>query len=107
MWSKVYWVDAAERTIRSFAQSLLATIGLNQTPIFDLDWLWILGVSLTYALTALLSYVIVPPSATPFGNVGVPGADEEPATDATPEEGAEAMSRKTSLHWDRLKEEGE
>ena len=89
MFTKVYWKDALERTIRTFAQSLVTTIGLNETPIFSLEWPEILGVAATFAFVTLASYIAAPPKAAPSG---APGIDERPHGDAPPEEGASADS---------------
>lgn len=57
MRTKQFWESTAERAVRTFAQSLVALIGVNAVSIMDLDWQQYLGVSATSALLSLLTSV--------------------------------------------------
>jgi hypothetical protein len=59
MFSKLWLKDAAERAIKTFAQSALATLGLGATDILSTDWVGVLsvggGAAVVSVLTSLLS----------------------------------------------------
>lgn len=54
MRTKKFWLDTAERVGVTFAQALIAGIGVDQVDIVTLDWPAILGIAAT---TALLSFL--------------------------------------------------
>jgi hypothetical protein len=68
MWSTAFWKDTAERTIRTFAQALLALIGTNVVDITDLDWTQMLLAAATAAVITVLTCVV----ATGVGTKGDP-----------------------------------
>ena len=68
MWSKQFWKDTAERTIRTFAQALLALIGTNVVAITTLDWPQMLLAAATAAVITVLTCVV----ATGVGVKGDP-----------------------------------
>lgn len=72
-YNMIFWRSAGERAIRTFAQSLLASIGLGQT-IFNLDWLNALELSLGATLLSLLTSVI----NSGITNSSAPGTTEIP-----------------------------
>jgi ABC-type lipoprotein release transport system permease subunit len=55
--TRVFWIDAAERAIKTVAQSAVAAIGVAQTPILDIDAGAILGVAATAGLVSLLTSI--------------------------------------------------
>lgn len=57
MFSKVFWRDAAERAIKTFAQTLAALLSATATPLLAFDWPVLLGVAATAALLSLLTSV--------------------------------------------------
>lgn len=59
MWTSLFWKDAAERAIRTFAQTLLALIGTGAaTSLVALNWPELLGVAALAALLSVLTSVI-------------------------------------------------
>jgi hypothetical protein len=73
MFDQRFWIAAAERAIKTFAQSLLALIGTGAVGIMDLDWLQMLGISVTATLISVLTSVV---SANFGSNPGPSLADE-------------------------------
>ena len=37
MWTRIFWIDAADRAARTFAQALLATITIGDA-VYSVDW---------------------------------------------------------------------
>ena len=68
MWQAPFWKSTAERTIRTFAQALLALIGTNLVAVTDLDWPQMLLASTTAAIITVLTCVV----ATGVGDEGSP-----------------------------------
>jgi hypothetical protein len=68
MFTVKFWKDTAERTIRTFAQALLALIGTNAVAVTALDWPQMLAVSATAAVVAILTAIV----ATGVGDKGTP-----------------------------------
>jgi hypothetical protein len=73
MFDQRFWIAAAERAIKTFAQSLLALIGTGAVGIMNLDWLQMLGISATATLISVLTSVV---SANFGKNPGPSLADE-------------------------------
>jgi len=74
-----FWKAAAERAIKTFAQTLVALIGTGMVGIMSLDWPQMLSISATATVLSVLTSVA-------SANVGSPGpslADEtiEPGAD--------------------------
>jgi ABC-type lipoprotein release transport system permease subunit len=58
IFTRVFWVDALERAIKTAAQFAVTLIGANQTPIFDLDVAQIAGVSATGFVVSVLTSIV-------------------------------------------------
>lgn len=63
MRTRKFWFDTLERVAATFAQAVIAGIGLDQVSLVTLNWPQILGVAATTALLSLLKAV----AATKFG----------------------------------------
>ena len=66
MRNKSFWIDAAERTIRTIAQSLLALMGTDALGIVGLDWMQMFSVAIGAGLMSLLTSIV----ATGVGDKG-------------------------------------
>lgn len=59
MFSSVFWKDAFERGVKTFAQALLAIfLVAPQTNVINFDWPGALGVSATAAVISILTSVV-------------------------------------------------
>lgn len=56
MWTKLFLMDLAERAVKTFAQSLIATLAVG-TPIFDLEWTQGLGIAATATVISVLTSI--------------------------------------------------
>ena len=71
MWTSLFWKDAAERAIATFAQTLLALIGAGAlTSLVALNWPELLGVAATAAFLSVLKSVV----ATQMGRTVSPAS---------------------------------
>ena len=66
MRSRKFWEDAAERTIRTMAQALLALMGTDALGIVGLDWAQMLSVAGGAGIMSLLTAIV----ATGIGDKG-------------------------------------
>lgn len=57
MFDSRFWKAAAERAVKTFAQTLVALIGTGAVGIMDLDWVQMLSVSATATVLSLLTSV--------------------------------------------------
>lgn len=77
MFTKEFWKDAAERAIKTFAQSLIAVLSVAvAAPIWELNWVEALGVSLTATALSLLTSI----AGTGTGNPETGSFINEPTT---------------------------
>lgn len=60
MFTSVFWKDTAERAIRTFAQTLLAVIGVGLLDVLHFDWATALSVSLGAAVVSVLMSLLLP-----------------------------------------------
>lgn len=56
MWTKIFWMDALDRAIRTFAQALLATVTVGDA-IYHVDWQAGLGIAATAAVASVLTSI--------------------------------------------------
>jgi hypothetical protein len=66
MRTRKFWEDAAERTIRTMAQALLALMGTDALGIVGLDWAQMLSVAAGAGIMSLLTAIV----ATGIGDKG-------------------------------------
>ena len=57
LWSSAFWRGAAERMVKTFAQSLLAVLGVGGLGVLDVDWLGALSVAAVATLASLLTSI--------------------------------------------------
>ena len=55
---KLYWAYAAERSLKTLAQTAIATIGVGAAGIMDVDWANIASVAALAAIMSLLTSVL-------------------------------------------------
>lgn len=55
---KLYWDYAAERSLKTLAQTAIATIGVGAAGIMDVDWANIASVAALAAIMSLLTSVL-------------------------------------------------
>ena len=73
MFDQRFWIAAAERAVKTFAQTLVALIGTGAVGVMDLDWLQMLSVAATATILSVLTSVA---SANFGANPGPSLADE-------------------------------
>lgn len=66
MTTAAFWKAAAERAIRTVAQTAVALIGVDLVNVINLDWPYIAGVSATAGVLSILTSVAA-------SHVGEPG----------------------------------
>jgi hypothetical protein len=90
MWTKQFWVDSAERAIRTFAQALVAILGAGAVNILTIDWIQALSVAAGAALLSVLTSV----ASSGIGIKGspslLPEASGDPKILSAPEATSEA-----------------
>jgi hypothetical protein len=63
--SKTFWSSAADRAIKTFAQTALALLGTSQViSTIEVDWVEVGGVSLFAAILSVLTSVSIPAGET-------------------------------------------
>lgn len=72
MFDFYFWTAAAERALKTLAQTLVALIGANAVSVMELDWPQMLGVAGTAAVVSILTSL----ASAPFGNSGPSLASE-------------------------------
>lgn len=82
--TKAFWGAAIERAVKTFAQSVLAVVGIAGVTPADIDWKQALAVGGLGALASLLTSVV----SAPVGNAGPSMASEvlSPPAPAVPAE---------------------
>lgn len=66
MFTMSFWKAAAERAIKTLAQSLIAILAVGQTTVLTVDWQAALAVAATATLLSVLSSV----ASAGMGNTG-------------------------------------
>ncbi len=57
MLTKAFWRGAAERALKTFAQSLVAVIGVGAVGLLDVDWIGALSAALLATVISLLTSI--------------------------------------------------
>lgn len=57
IWTKKFWLGAAERAIKTIAQSLVAVLGVAGTGLLTVDWVAALSVAGAAGLASLLTSI--------------------------------------------------
>ena len=57
IWTVAFWQGAGERSLKTFAQSLVAIIGVGTLGLLDVDWPAALSVAALAAVVSLLTSV--------------------------------------------------
>ncbi|MFV8242198.1 holin [Mycolicibacterium peregrinum] len=68
IWTLRFWKDAAERAIKTFAQSAVIALSGDAFNVWHVDWVGVGGVALGGALLSLLTSI--GSNALPFGDKG-------------------------------------
>ena len=92
MWTRIFWIDAADRAARTFAQALLATITIGDA-VYSVDWQAGLGIAVTAAIASILTSI----ATSKVGASGTP-AVVIPAVEATPTPVSAATAATADAH---------
>lgn len=57
LWTTAFWKDAAERSVKSFAQAVILAIGGGTLNVLTVDWQTLAGAGLGGAVLSLLTSV--------------------------------------------------
>lgn len=55
MWTKLFWRDAAERAVKTFAQASIATLGVGAVDLLATNWVGALTVGGGSAVVSVLT----------------------------------------------------
>ena len=58
MWTKEFWIQAAERAIKTFAQVMLGFLVVGQSGVLSVDWANTLSVSAVAAFASVLMSLV-------------------------------------------------
>lgn len=78
MWTRTFWLDTAERAVKTLAQALIAVLAVG-TPIYEIAWAEALGIAATAAVISMLTSVAsvgVGESGTAAVVPGMPGQED-------------------------------
>lgn len=57
MWSKSFWLDAAERSIKTFAQVAVSFLVIGTTGLMDVDWIQVASIAGVAAFASILTSI--------------------------------------------------
>ena len=57
MWTRAFWKDSAERSIKTFAQTAVSFLVIGTTGVLEVDWEQIVSVSGVAALASILTSI--------------------------------------------------
>lgn len=57
MFTRVFWAGAAERALKTMAQSVAAVLGVGAVGILSVDWVQTLSVAATAGLLSVLTSI--------------------------------------------------
>ena len=57
IWSSAFWRGATERALKTFAQALVAVIGVGAVGLLDVDWIGALSAALLATVVSLLTSI--------------------------------------------------
>lgn len=57
MFTRVFWVAAVERALKTMAQSIAAVLGVGAVGILSVDWVQTLSVAATAGLLSVLTSI--------------------------------------------------
>ena len=57
MWSRKFWQDSAERSIKTFAQTAVSFLVIGTTGVLEVNWEQIVSVSGIAALASILTSI--------------------------------------------------
>ena len=57
IWSSAFWRGAAERGVKTFAQALVAVIGVGAVGLLDVDWIGALSAALLATVVSVLTSI--------------------------------------------------
>lgn len=76
MFGKAFWKGAAERAIKTAAQSLLGVLGVGGIGVLDVDWQAATSVALVAALASVLTSISNPDFVAGAPELEVYGLDD-------------------------------
>jgi hypothetical protein len=79
MWTKEFWIQAAERAIKTFAQVMLGFLVVGQSGVLNVDWANTLSVSAVAAFASILMSLI----GEGIGDKGTPSVVKVVKVDTT------------------------
>ena len=57
IWSSAFWRGATERALKTFAQALVAVIGVGAVGLLDVDWIGALSAALLATVVSVLTSI--------------------------------------------------
>ena len=66
MWTWNFWREAAERAIKTFAQTAVAIIGADMVGVMEVNWVGIGSIALVAAIASILTSI----ASAPVGEKG-------------------------------------